>query len=238
MYAAPISNFPDAQPLKIKISTGEIARRLLSKAGLCQGLQQNTSAGFHERSQMNGNLGRRELIKPVFVASSLELPFFDRNVQNKARDTVKQCGNDAHLGCHGRTPKRSDRRLAKDGIILLERAVGSFGCRAQGMQLPIPLRTSGDLQDKTRMLSNRNMRGITKPIRTMRTFAVKIKIGRRIGFHALLETGERKALGSGIKAIRSSGKMTVRNIRPAVAIVTSFKKSFTDQLFIPGIVID
>lgn len=82
------------------------------------------------------------------------------------------------------------------------------------------------------------MRGITKPIRTMRTFAIKIKIGSRIGLHALRETGERKALGRGVKAIRSSGKMTVRNIRPAVAIVSSLKESFPDKLFIPGIVID
>jgi hypothetical protein len=153
MYTAPISIFADAQPPKTKRSAPEIAGRFPSKEELCQGFQQNTSAGFHERSQMSGNLRRRELIKPVFIARSLELPFFDRNVPNKARDTVKQCDNDTHLGCHRRTPKRPDRRLAKDGIILLERAVGSLACRAQSMQLAIPLRTSGNLQDKTRMLS-------------------------------------------------------------------------------------
>ena len=220
------------------MSTEEMARRLLSKAGLRQGYQQNTSAGFHERSQMSGNLGRRELIKPVFVASSLKLPFFDRNVQNKARDTVKQCRNDAHLGYHRRTPKRSDRRLAKDAIILLERAVGSFGCRAQRMQLPIPPRASGNLQNKTRIPRDGNMRAITKPIRTMRTFAVKVKIGSRIGFHALLEAGERKPLSRRVKPIRPRGEMAVRNVRPTVATIASFNKGFTSQLFIPWIVID
>ena len=82
------------------------------------------------------------------------------------------------------------------------------------------------------------MRGIAKPISTMGTIPIKIKIGSRLGFHTLLETGERKPLRRRIKSVRSSGKMTVRNVRPAISIVASFKKSFTDQLFIPGIVID
>ena len=106
------------------------------------------------------------------------------------------------------------------------------------MQFPIPLRTSRDFQDKTRMLGNRNVSAIAKQLRTMRTVPVKIETGRKLVSHALLEAGERKPLGSRIKTIRSSGELAIRNIRPAVAIVASFKESFTDQLLIPGIVIN
>lgn len=72
----------------------------------------------------------------------------------------------------------------------------------------------------------------------MGTVPVKVEIGSGIGFHALFETGERKPLSSSVKTIRTSGEMTVGDIRPAVAIISSFKESFSDQLFISGIVIN
>ena len=190
MCAAPISIFADAQPPKTKRSTAEMARRLLSKAEQCQGLQQNTSAGFYERLQMSGDLGRRELIKPVYVSRSLVFPFLDGNIEDQSRDTVKQRGNHAHLGYHRRSPKRPGQRLAKNGVILLERAVGSFGCRAQSMQVPIPFRASGDLQDETGTLSNRHISRESRPVGTMRKVPAKLKSGSKLRFHSSLETGE------------------------------------------------
>ena len=85
-------------------------------------------------------------------------------------------------------------------------------------------------------MGNRYMGGKSKPIDAMGTVPVKLKIGSRIRFHTLLETGERKPLSRRVKAIRSSGKMTVRNIRSTIVIVPSFKERFTDQLFISGVV--
>ena len=87
-------------------------------------------------------------------------------------------------------------------------------------------------------MSNRDMSGEAQPTGTMRTIPVKLKIGSRFGFHALLETGERKSFGRRVKSIRPSRKMTVRNIRPAIAVIPSFKKSLADQLFVPRVVIN
>ena len=87
-------------------------------------------------------------------------------------------------------------------------------------------------------MSNRDMSGKAQPIGMMGTVPVKLKIAASLGFQALLETGERKSLGSRIKTIRSSRKMTVRNIRPAITVIPSFKKSLADQPFVPGVVID
>ena len=86
-------------------------------------------------------------------------------------------------------------------------------------------------------MSNRDMSGESQPTGTMRAVPVKLEIAASLGFQALLETGERKSLGRRIKSIRSSRKMTVRNIRPTVAVIPSFKKSLADQLFVPGVVI-
>lgn len=88
------------------------------------------------------------------------------------------------------------------------------------------------------MLSNRNMGGKSQTIGSMPTVPVKIEIGRQIEFHALLETGERKPLSDRIKAIRPGGEMTIGNVWPTVPVIPSLKKRFTDQFFIPGIVID
>jgi len=82
------------------------------------------------------------------------------------------------------------------------------------------------------------MSGESKPVGTMRTVTVKVRIGRQIGFHALFEAGKRKPLSRGIKTIGARGQMTIGNIWPAISVVGSFKESFPNQLFIAGVVID
>ena len=72
---------------------------------------------------MSGNVRRRELIEPVFVPGSLELPFLDPDIQDKTCDTVDQRSNDSHLGYDRRTAKGSDRGFAKNGNIFFERAL-------------------------------------------------------------------------------------------------------------------
>ena len=107
------------------------------QADLCRGLQINTSAGLHEGLQMSRNLGRRELIEPMSVSGGLEFPLLDCDIEDKTCDAVDQGSDDSHLGEDCSTPKRSDRRTAKDGIVVFERAVGSLGCRSQSVQLSI-----------------------------------------------------------------------------------------------------
>ena len=107
---------------------------------------------------MKGDVRRRKLMSPMLLAPSLELPFFDRAVEDEACDTVYQRGNDSHLRNNRRTAKGSDRGVAKNGNIFFERAVGSLGSRSQGVQFTIPFSASGDFQNKARMLGNRDMR--------------------------------------------------------------------------------
>ena len=80
--------------------------------------------------------------------------------------------------------------------------------------MPIAFRASGDLRNKAGMLSNGNMSGESEAVGTMGTIPIKFKTGRKLKFDALLETGERKPLKDRIKAIRVSGEMAIRNIRP------------------------
>ena len=87
-------------------------------------------------------------------------------------------------------------------------------------------------------MSNRDMSGKTKPIGTMGTVPVRLKIAASFGFHALLETGERKSFSRRVKAIRPSRKLTVRNIRSTVTVIPSFKESLANQLFVPGVLIN
>ena len=72
----------------------------------------------------------------------------------------------------------------------------------------------------------------------MGTVSAKIEIGRKLGFYALLETGERNPLSGRVKIIRSRGQMTIGDIGPAIPLIASFKESFADQLFISRVVID
>jgi hypothetical protein len=218
--------------------SGKNGREIAVQAELCRGQQGNASAGFDETFQMSGNLRRRKPIEPELVARGLELPLLDCVAQDKTSDAIDQGGHDTHLGNIGRTPERSDRRFMQNSTLLLERAVSPLSCRSQSVQLAVSFRSSGDFKNRTRMLSNRDMSGKSEPIGTMRTVPVKIETGRKLGFDALLEAGKRNPLSGRVKTIRPSGKMAIRNVRLAVAIIASFKESFTNQLFIPGIVID
>ena len=84
----------------------------------------------------------------MLISGGFELPLLDGNVEDKPRDTADQRGNDAHLGYNSGTAERPDRRLAKNGIVLLERAVGSLGYRTESMQLPIRIGPSRYFQDE------------------------------------------------------------------------------------------
>ena len=70
----------------------------------------------------------------------------------------------------------------------------------------------------------------------MGTVAIQLKMSRKIGFDALFETGKGKPLSRGIKAIRASREMAIRNIRPAVAIVASLKERLARKVFVSGVV--
>jgi hypothetical protein len=70
----------------------------------------------------------------------------------------------------------------------------------------------------------------------MWTVAIKLKLRREVGFDALFETGKRNPLSRGIKAVRASWEMTIRNIRPPVAVIASFNQRIMSNGFIPGVV--
>jgi hypothetical protein len=72
----------------------------------------------------------------------------------------------------------------------------------------------------------------------MRTVPIELEIGWKLGFNALLEAGKGKPLSGRVKTIRSRGQMAIRNIRPAIPVVASFKESFPNQIFISRVVID
>ena len=72
-------------------------------------------------------------------------------------EAIDQCGNDAHLRDNSRAAERQHRRVAQDGVVLLECTVGPLGCRAEGMQLVITIGASRDFQDEPGVLSNREM---------------------------------------------------------------------------------
>ena len=83
-------------------------------------LAPDSSGGIHKRFEVRRDLGRRKLIEPMFISGSLELPFLDGHIGDKAEDTVQQGGHDSHEREYGSPAQGSDRRLAQDGIILLE----------------------------------------------------------------------------------------------------------------------
>jgi hypothetical protein len=96
------------------------------------------------------------------------------------------------------------------------------------MQFTIAFRASGDFQDEPGVSSNRDMSRKAEAIGTMGTIPIEFEIRGKTGFDALLEAGERKPCGRGVKAVGSSQEMTVGDIGPTVAVVTSFKGSFSD----------
>jgi hypothetical protein len=173
---------------KIKELKSIAAEELGCGADVCQGPQVNGSTGLHERAEVNGNLRWGKLIEAAFIPAGLELPFFDRVVDDEAGDTVDQGGNDSQLGNNCRAAKGSDPGSAKNGDVFFERTVGSLGSRSQGMQLTVALGASGDFENETGMLGNGNMSGIAKSIGSMRTVPVKLEVGRKAGFDALLKT--------------------------------------------------
>jgi len=107
---------------------------------------------------MRRNLGRRKLIEPGLVTGVLELSLLDGHIDGEADDAIQQGSHDAQQRFHGRPAKRTDGGVSQDGIILLEDAVGSFGCGSQAVQLAEPFRSSGDFQQQTGSLGNRNMK--------------------------------------------------------------------------------
>ena len=139
---------------------------------------------------------------------------------------IDQGGNGAHLGYHSGTAERPGRWPAKNGIVHLERAVGSLGCRTEGMQLLITIGPSRDFEDEPGVLSNRDMTRKAEALRTMGAIPVEFEIRGETGFDALLETGEGKPTCCRIETVGTSEEVTAGNIRPTVAIVASFKESF------------
>ena len=137
----------------------------------------------------------------MFISGSLELPFLDGHIDDKANDTIHQGSHDAHQRDYGSPAQGSDGRFAEDGIVFLEGAVGSFGCRSQAMQLAVTLRASGDFQKQAGVLGNRDMGGKAELFRAMRAIPVELENGRVFGLHALLEAGKRKPLRCSIPSI-------------------------------------
>jgi len=111
------------------------------------------SGGGNKGFDVGRDLGRRKLIEPGLVAGSLELPFLDGHIENKPAYAIQQGGYYTHQRLYRRPAKRTAGGFAQDGIVILEGAVGSFGCRTpayrrQAVQLAEALGSSGDFQDK------------------------------------------------------------------------------------------
>ena len=122
-------------------------------------LAPDSSGGINKRFEVRRNFRRRKLIEPGLVTGVLELPFLDGHINDEADDTINQGGHDSHERDHGSPAQGSDRRFAQDGIVFLEGAVGSFGCRSQAMQLAVTLGASGDFEKQARVLGNGDMGG-------------------------------------------------------------------------------
>lgn len=145
----------------------------------------------------------------MFISGSLELPFLDGHIDGKAKDTINQCGHDSHERDYGSPAQGSDRRLAQDGIVFLEGAVGSFGWRAQAVQPAVTFGASGNFQKQAEVLGNRDMGGKAKLFRAMGAIPVEVENGRVFGLGALLEAGKGQPLSGGIPSIGTRGKVAV-----------------------------
>jgi hypothetical protein len=146
----------------------------------------------------------------MFISGSLELPFLDGHIDGKANDTIDQSGHDSHGRDYGSPAQGSDRILvAQDGVILLEGAVGSFGCRSQAMQLAVTFRASGDFQKQAGVLGNGDMGGLTELFAAMGAIPVEFENGRIFELYALLEAGKGKSLRCGIPSVGTRGKVAV-----------------------------
>ena len=162
-------------------------------------LGRSTSGGRDKGFDVGRDLGRRKLIKPGLVAGSLQFSLLDGHIENKPAYAIQQGGYCAHQRLYNCPAKRTGGGFAQDGIVILEGAVGSFGCRSQAVQLAEALRSSGDFQKEARPLGNRNMGGKAELFRVMGTIPVQFKNGRIFGLHALLEAGKGNPLSRGIE---------------------------------------
>jgi hypothetical protein len=168
-----------------------------------------SSSGGNERLKVGRDLRRRKLIEPGLVTGVLELSFLDGHIDGKTDDAINQGGYDTHQRFHGRSAKRTDGGISEDGVVLLESAIGSFGCRSQAMQLAVTFRAPGDFEKQAGSLGNRCMGGKAKQFGSMGTIPVEIENGRVFGLHALLEAGKGQPLSGGIESIGTRGKVAV-----------------------------
>ena len=125
-------------------------------------LAPSSSSGGNKWLKVGWNLRRRELVEPSLVIGVLEFPFLDGHIDDKADNAVNQGGHDTHERFHGRPAKRTDGGISEDGVVLLESAVGSFGCRSQAMQLAVTFRAPGDFEKQAGSFGNRCMGGKAK----------------------------------------------------------------------------
>lgn len=169
----------------------------------------SSSSGGNKRFKVGRDLGGRKLIEPGLVTGVLELPFLDGHIDDKADDAVNQGSHDSHERFHGRPAKRTDGGISEDGVVLLEGAIGSFGCRSQTVQPAVTFRASGDFQKQAGSLGNGNMGGESEQFGSMGAIPVEIENGRVFGLHTLLEAGKGKPLSGGIESIGAHGKVAV-----------------------------
>ena len=149
------------------------------------------------------------MIDPGLVTCGPELPFVDGDIENKPADTIEQSGNDAHERFDGGAAERAGGRFEQDGVVILEGAVGSFGCRAQGVQLPVSFGASGDFEKETGPSGNGDVGGEAELFRSMGAVAEEFEDGRIFGFDALLEAGEGEPLGCGVESVGARWEVTV-----------------------------
>ena len=171
----------------------------------------SSSGGGNKWLEVGRDLGRRKLIEPGLVTGSFELTLLNGHIEEKPAYAIQQGCYYAHQRFHRCSAKRTDGGVAQDGIVLLEGAVGSFGCGSQAMQLAVTFRASGDFQKQARVLGNGNVSGKTKLFGSMGTIPEKFDNGRVFGLHALLEAGKGKPLRGGIPSIAaiSAARATV-----------------------------
>ena len=209
------------------------------EAKLCHDHQRNGLAGdLDEGLEISGNLRRRKLFSPFGITGSFKLSFCDDAIDKKVSDAINQNGNDAHLRDNGSPAQRTNTWFTQDRKAFFEGTVGSFSGGTQFVDFAVSVGSSGYFQDKAWMLGDGRMSRKPQTVGAMRAVAVKLKISRKFGVGALLEAGKGKALSSGIKSVRTSWEMAIRNVRPSMAIIATIKERLTRKFFVSGIVIN
>jgi hypothetical protein len=164
-----------------------------------------SSSGGNKWLKVGRDFWRRELIEPGLIAGVFELPFRNGHVDGKADDAVNQGSHESHQRFHGRAAKRTYGEISEDGVVLLESAVGSFGCRSQAMQLAVTFRASGDFEQEAGPLGNGDMGGEAEPFGSMGAIPVQCKNGRVFGLGTRFEAGKGQPLSGGIESIGAHG---------------------------------